>query len=291
MIEISLEVISKLEEMLHDHVGYAASKNAERILEDLQKQAELRGVTGTTIPLTIKVSVSAGDNGLRLTVDDVSWQVLQKVKDKDFYDVDWDPRQPNLPGLESEAAKPNPPVVEAKALPAHDDDDDADDVMKEFDMAAFLTTCQAGLNLMEACKHNVETIADANGITVLAPSPYGDSRVMHYAHGEWKLQVVPNVQETLEAADDGECIVFDVNGKLTTDTMEKLKKNGYGILDVTETDAVNSIYAYTNNGCWMLDDSFARNADGGLQMVNYLLHKVANDDCLLVDRVIFYGLK
>ena len=118
MIEITLEVIGKLEEMLHDHVGYAASKNAERILEDLRKQAELRGETGTTIPLTIKVSVRAGDDGLHLTVDDVSWQVLQKVKDTDFYDVDWDPRQSNLPGLEPEAAKPNPPVVEAKALPA-----------------------------------------------------------------------------------------------------------------------------------------------------------------------------
>ncbi len=286
MIEISLEVISKLEEMLHDHVGFAASKNAERILEDLQKQAELRGVTGTTIPLTIKVSVSAGDNGLRLTVDDVSWQVLQKVKDKDFYDVDWDPRQPNLPGLEPDAAKPEPPVVEAKALPAHEDDD-----LKEIDMAAFLTTCQVGLNLMETCKRNVEAIADANGITVLAPSPYGDSRVVHYAHGEWKMQVVPNVQETLEAADDGECIVFDADGKMTRSTMDKLKKNGYGVLSM-ETDGVSvRYYSYTDTGCWKEEDIFDHDADGCLLMVGDVCQRLAADDCLLMDRVCFYGLK
>lgn len=286
MIEISLEVISKLEEMLHDHVGYAASKNAERILEDLQKQAELRGVTGTTIPLTIKVSVSAGDNGLRLTVDDVSWQVLQKVKDTDFYDVDWDPHQPNLPGLEPDGAKPEPPVVEAKALPAHEDDD-----LKEIDMAAFLTTCQVGLNLMETCRRNVETIADANGITVLAPSPYGDSRVIRYAHGEWKLQVVPNVQETLEAADGGECIVFDVDGKMTRSTMDKLKKNGYGVLSM-ETDGVSvRYYSYTDTGCWKEEDIFDHDADGCLLMVGDVCQRLAADDCLLMDSVFFYGLK
>ena len=87
-----------------------------------------------------------------------------------------------------------------------------------------------GRALIDVCRHNIEAIADANCLTVLAPSPYGDSRVMRYAHGEWKLQVVPNVQETLEAADgDGECIVFDADGKMTRSTMDKLKKNGYGL--------------------------------------------------------------
>ena len=287
MIEITDEIITRFETLLHDNVGYAASRNADRILADLVKQAEITEKPSSEIPVAVKFHVVATAEGqLNLVLDDVSWKVLSRSKDDNFYTVGIDPKQPNLPGFDQPEPKPNPPVVEAKALPAHEDDD-----LKEIDMAAFLTTCQVGLNLMEACKRNVEAIADANCITVLAPSPYGDSRVIRYAHGEWKLQVVPNVQETLEAADDGECIVFDADGKMTRSTMDKLKKNGYGVLSM-ETDGVSvRYYSYTDTGCWKEEDIFDHDADGCLLMVGDVCQRLANDDCLLMDRVIFYGLK
>lgn len=294
MIEITLEAIDKLQTLLYEHAGYAASKNAERILDDLRKQAELRGVTATTIPLVIKMAVSAGDDGLHLSVKDVSWQVLQKVSDKDFGDVDWDPHQPNLPGFERDVTPPKPSVIEAKAWPPHDDDDDDqdDDDIKEIDMAAFLSTCHAGLGLMEACKRNIENIADACAITVLAPSPHDEYRVMTYGGGEgWNLRVVPDVREALDAADDGERIVFDADGVMTRGTMDKLKNNGYGILSVeTDGDSVR-FYSYTNDGCWQLSGSYVHDTDGCLLMVGELCKRLANDDCLLMNRVFYYNVK
>lgn len=287
MIEITDEIIAKFETLLHEHVGYAASRNTDRILADLVKQAEITEKPSSSIPVTIKFRVVATEEGqLNLVLGDVKWKVLSQSTDDDFYTTGIDPKQPNLPGFDQPEQSPKPPVVEVKAPPAHEDDD-----LKEIDMAAFLTTCQVGLNLMEACKRNIETIADANAITVLAPSPYGDSRVMRYAHGEWKLQVVPNVQEALEAADDGECIVFDVDGKMTRSTMDKLKKNGYGVLSM-ETDGVSvRYYSYTDTGCWKEEDIFDHDADGCLLMVGDVCQKLATDDGMLMDRVYFCGLK
>lgn len=296
MIEITLEAIDKLQTLLYEHAGYAASKNAERILDDLRKQAELRGVTATTIPLVIKMAVSAGDDGLHLSVKDVSWQVLQKVSDKDFGDVDWDPHQPNLPGFERDVTPPKPSVIEAKALPPHDDDDDNDDNddnddFKEIDMAAWLSTCHAGQNLIEVCKRNIENIADACAITVLAPIRDDGHHVMTYASGVWKTRVVPNVQEALSAADDGEHIVFDSDGMMTRCTMENLKNNGYGILSVDMGGGIVRFYSYTESGCWKTENTFDNSADGCLAMTNELCEMLANDNCLLMNCVCFCGLK
>lgn len=292
MIEITTAVVEKVQTLMHDNAGFIMSKNVERILDDLAKQAEILCCASATIPVTMKMTISVDDGGVHLTFDSVTWQKTMRATDKACYTVDYDPRQPNLPGFDQadqpEQPEKQQPVIDVKALPEHEDDD-TDDDFKEIDMKIFLTTCQAGLNLMDVCKHNIETIADANSITVLEPSPCGDSRVMSYTAGSWKMHVVPDVKEALEAADDGEHIVFNIDGRMTPSTMEQLKKNGYGILSV-ESDGNVRVLSFMPSGCWRVEAVMTNDQDGHRKLLDYLLEELTNDDCLLMDCVFFYGL-
>ena len=290
MLEITLEAIDKLQTLLYEHAGYAASKNAERILDDLRKQAELRGVTATTIPLSIKMAVSAGDDGLHLSVKDVSWQVLQKVSDKDFGDVDWDPHQPNLPGFERDVTPPKPSVIEAKALPAHDDDDD--NIKLNAEIESFMGG-DAGKKLMVVSRHNLEAFSDANLIPVLAECWDWNNRVMSYKNGRWEAKVVPNTQEALEAADDGHHLVFGADDEITKASQSLLKGFGVGIVSVEmgRTGEFVSVLTLLESGCWRTERDFSNDEDGLLELIRYLHEMLSDDDCLLIKQAVFYGMK
>ena len=277
MIDITLEAISKLEELMHDHVGYAAARNAERILYDLQKQAELRGVTGTTIPLSIKVSVHAGDDGLRLTIDDVSWQVLQKVKDKDFCDVNWDPRQPNLPGLDQAPADQPKPVIDVKALPEHKS------LFDRLFRGAYM-------EMADNCKRNLENASDA--LTMMIVMPGGnDHRCETYSGGVWGELEVPNTKDAIDGMDDGSYIVFGLDGLMTDTTRRKLVELGFSVDSIVFDDGEWQEWRTNNEGVFALRQKFLDTDFDRRQFAESLVGMTDVDDSLLMSQIEMYDLK
>lgn len=221
MIEITDEIITRFETLLHDNVGYAASRNADRILADLVKQAEITEKPSSEIPVAVKFRVVATAEGqLNLVLDDVSWKVLSRSKDDNFYTVGIDPKQPNLPGFDQPEPQPKP-VVDVKALPEHE--------------SHIKRLLQGYMKLADNCRRNLEKASNELGLPIIIPGD-NDHQVKRYSNYAWEVVSVPNVEESLDAMDNGMRIVFDSEGRMTDASMKALFEKGYSVFNVEHVE-------------------------------------------------------
>ena len=294
MIEITTAVVEKVQTLMHENAGFIMSKNVERILGDLAKQAEVFGVSMTSIPVTMKMTISVDDFGVHLTFDSVTWQKTMRASDKACYTVDYDPRQPNLPGFDQadqpEQPEKQQPVIDVKALPEHEDDGEASDSESEKDLSGLKELLDGEQFLKVACSTNLEGAADAQAMKIFAPLPSSDNRVAIYASGSWKTQIVPNVKSALEAADDGNNIVFGPDGQMTHQTMISLSTSGFGIAAVYRTLDGHLIRKESMDGVTFVErEELDDNENDRRYLLDELKSIMKNDDCLLMFQAEFYG--
>lgn len=289
MIEVTDEIITRFETILHDNVGYAASRNADRILADLVKQAEITEKPSSEIPVAVKFHVVATAEGqLNLVLDDVSWKVLSRSKDDNFYTVGIDPKQPNLPGFDQPEPKPKP-VVDVKALPEHEDDaNDAggfDDELSEL----FKECCPK--DLRKSILQNLQKAGDEMIMIVVMPT-LDDRHVVKYLDDVWSKELVPNEMKVLEQLDDGEHIVFGLDGELTKTTKAKLLKKGYGILSVGRLlDRRLVLMKAKNSSAFDVIFDVADDLDGRFNFFEKLAQMIKEDDALIMNEAEFYEYK
>lgn len=226
MIEITDEIIAKFETILHDHVGYAASRNTDRILADLVKQAEITERPSSSIPVTIKFRVVATEEGqLNLVLNDVKWKVLSQSTDDDFYTTGIDPKQPNLPGFDQADPQPKP-VVDVKALPEHAEDQDAGyDLIDHCGLSREDYSLLLDWNLHAAYKLFYSTMEDAKLYMTLDRNV--EVMLTPYT---WEVKPVPNIKEAMEAidADQNAVLVDDIGFSL--ESRDKLVRWGFGVM-------------------------------------------------------------
>ena len=108
--------MSKLEEALKDHVGYAASRNAANIMIALEKQLEAGGEN--EMPVSVHFRVKKEMDEVTLAIDDVSWKITKKVVDRDFYSIPVESAQLELPFEEAKKEKQLDLVLPVYAVPA-----------------------------------------------------------------------------------------------------------------------------------------------------------------------------
>lgn len=289
MIEVTPELIDRYAQLMSEHAGYAVSRNTERILQDLVKQAEITERSASSIPVTLKMTVIMTEEGeLKLALDDVSWKVMSRSKDDDFYTVPLDDKQMELPGLERNP--PPKPVVDVKALPEHKDDGEASDSESEKDLTGLKELLDGEQFLKVACSTNLEGAADAQAMKIFAPLPSSDNRVAIYASGSWKTQIVPNVKSALEAADDGNNIVFGPDGLMTHQTMISLSTSGFGIVAVYRTLDGHLLRKESMDGVTFVEhEDLDDNEKDRRYLLDELKTIMENDDCLLMFQAEFYG--
>lgn len=288
MIEITTAVVEKVQTLMHDNAGFIMSKNVERILDDLAKQAEILCCASATIPVTMKMTISVDDGGVHLTFDSVTWQKTMRATDKACYTVDYDPRQPNLPGFDQ--AEKQQPVIDVKALPEHEDDGAASDSESGKDLSGLKELLDGEQFLKVACSTNLEGAANAQAMKIFAPLPSSDNRVAIYASGSWKTQIVPNVKSALEAADDGNNIVFGPDGQMTHQTMISLSISGFGIVAVYRTLDGHLIRKESMDGVTFVEhEELDDNENDRRYLLDELKSIMESDDCLLMFQMEFYG--
>lgn len=293
MIEITTAVVEKVQTLMHENAGFIMSKNVERILDDLAKQAEVFGVSMTSIPVTMKMTISVDDFGVHLTFDSVTWQKTMRASDKACYTVDYDPRQPNLPGFDQadqpEQPEKQQPVIDVKALPEHEDDaNDAggfDDELSEL----FKDCCPKDLrkNILQ----NLQKAGDEMIMIVVMPT-LDDRHVVKYLDDVWSKELVPNEMKALEQLDDGEHIIFGLDGELTKTTKAKLLKKGYGILSVGRSlDGHLALMKAKDSGTFDVIFDVADDLDGRFNFFEKLAQMIKEDDALIMNEAEFYEYK
>lgn len=274
MIELTDDIIAKFETLLHDHVGYAASRNTDRILADLVKQAEITEKPSSSIPVTIKFRVVATEEGqLNLVLCDVKWKVLSQSTDDDFYTTGIDPKQPNLPGFDQPEQSPKP-VVDVKALPEH-----------ESPLRRLLRASNMGL--AANCKRNLETASDAMAMAIYAPGANGH-RCKNYVGGVWSEHEVPNASEFLEEKDDGDHIVFGMDGWMTPTSARSMQDRGFGIFKVVREDNAWELWQLNSDNAFEMKSSaiFSDNEDSMLRdFAEELVTMTYEDDALLPEQL------
>ena len=220
MIEVTPELIDRYAQLMSEHAGYAVSRNTERILQDLVKQAEITERSASSIPVTLKMTVIMTEEGeLKLALDDVSWKVMSRSKDDDFYTVPLDDKQMELPGLERNP--PPKPVVDVKALPEHE--------------SPVKRLLHGYLELAENCKRNLEKASDDLGFPIVIPGD-NDHKICRYSNDIWEDVSVPNVEKALEDMDNGMRIVFDLDGEMTSASLHALQDEGYSVFGVAHVE-------------------------------------------------------
>ena len=274
MIELTDDIIAKFETLLHDHVGYAASRNTDRILADLVKQAEITEKPSSSIPVTIKFRVVATEEGqLNLVLNDVKWKVLSQSTDDDFYTTGIDPKQPNLPGFDQPEQSPKP-VVDVKALPEH-----------ESPLRRLLRA--SNMELAANCKRNLETASDAMAMAIYAPGANGH-RCKNYVGGVWSEHEVPNASEFLEEKDDGDHIVFGMDGWMTPTSARSMQDRGFGIFKVVREDNAWELWQLNSDNAFEMKSSaiFSDNEDSMLRdFAEELVTMTDEDDALLPEQL------
>ena len=274
MIELTDDIIAKFETLLHDHVGYAASRNTDRILADLVKQAEITEKPSSSIPVTIKFRVVATEEGqLNLVLCDVKWKVLSQSTDDDFYTTGIDPKQPNLPGFDQPEQSPKP-VVDVKALPEH-----------ESPLRRLLRA--SNMELAANCKRNLETASDAMAMAIYAPGANGH-RCKNYVGGVWSEHEVPNASEFLEEKDDGDHIVFGMDGWMTPTSARSMQDRGFGIFKVVREDNAWELWQLNSDNAFEMKSSaiFSDNEDSMLRdFAEELVTMTYEDDALLPEQL------
>ena len=259
MIEITTAVVEKVQTLMHDNAGFIMAKNVERILDDLARQAEIFGAAKTSIPVTMKMTVEVDDCGVHLTFDSVTWQKTLRATDKACYTVDYDPRQPNLPGFDDRQEKP--PVIDVKALPAHE--------------SPIKTFLQGYMELADNCRRNLENASDATAMMIVAPSEK-DHKVLIYEGGVWSDREVPNVEEALAASDDGEHIVFTMDRVMSKESIDSLIGKGFSLFKIVYEEQPAE-WQY-----WMADD------EGVFEMVRGCADQDGQGRRSLAERLIDY---
>ena len=274
MIELTDDIIAKFETLLHDHVGYAASRNTDRILADLVKQAEITEKPSSSIPVTIKFRVVATEEGqLNLVLCDVKWKVLSQSTDDDFYTTGIDPKQPNLPGFDQPEQSPKP-VVDVKASPEH-----------ESPLRRLLRASNMGL--AANCKRNLETASDAMAMAIYAPGANGH-RCKNYVGGVWSEHEVPNASEFLEEKDDGDHIVFGMDGWMTPTSARSMQDRGFGIFKVVREDNAWELWQLNSDNAFEMKSSaiFSDNENSMLRdFAEELVTMTDEDDALLPEQL------
>lgn len=278
MIEITDEIITRFETLLHDHVGYAASRNTDRILADLVKQAEITEMPSSSIPVIIKFRVVATEEGqLNLVLSDVKWKVLSQSTDDDFYTTGIDPKQPNLPGFD-QPEQSQKPVVDVKALPEH-----------ESPLRRLLRA--SNMELAANCKRNLEKASDETNMMIVAPGA-NHHRCKTYSGGVWGELEVPDVYESLNAMNDGEHIVFELDGLMSSNSAQALHDKGFGIFKVEQEGNAWEIWGLNGDNVFEVKSAFdASDADEGLRKTaEELVNLTDEDDSLLAFQLELHDL-
>ena len=282
MIEITTAVVEKVQTLMHDNAGFIMAKNVERILDDLARQAEIFGATKTSIPVTMKMTVEVDDCGVHLTFDSVTWQKTLRATDKACYTVDYDPRQPNLPGFDDQQEKP--PVIDVKALPEHKDESEPK-LMDIMDRECFAKLKKANIEalrrLTEAAQKNV--YAYRSEVTVWMIERGGDPT--------W-LQV-PNSHDMLETmdADNDTMIVADLQG-FSESSLERIDGMGWGTMRIFRKKdgewQIHQWYPHISDedpDPWKIIRRVQKQETS--QMVEYLC-SILEDDCVVLGTAELY---
>ena len=269
MIEVTPELIDRYAQLMSEHAGYAVSRNTERILQDLVKQAEITERSASSIPVTLKMTVIMTEEGeLKLALDDVSWKVMSRSKDDDFYTVPLDDKQMELPGLERNP--PPKPVVDVKALPEHE--------------SPVKRLLYGRMYLADNFKHNLQKSSDTLGMMVAMPAS-NDRKVLTYDNYVWNEIDVPNVEESLKVMDDGEHIVFGIDGIMTDETRRRLVYEGYAIMSVRMSeDGKWEQWKTGTTGVFELKQTFIDTDNDRRQFAESLVGQTEIDECLLASQ-------
>ena len=177
-----------------------------------------------------------------------------------------------------------------KDLPEHEDDGEASDSESEKDLTGLKELLDGEQFLKVACSANLEGAADAQAMKIFAPLPSSDNRVAIYASGSWKTQIVPNVKSALEAADDGNNIVFGPDGLMTHQTMISMSTSGFGIVAVYRTFDGHLLRKESMDGVTFVEhEDLDDNEKDRRYLLDELKTIMENDDCLLMFQAEFYG--
>ncbi len=288
MIEFTPEIIDIFSQKVQDHVGYAMSRNTGQILMDLKTQADLLGVSKTSIGFNVVGCVSADDDGLHLTIDRVKWRITRERSDKDFYTVDVDPRQPDLPGFEREAT-PQKPVVDVKALPEHaDDQNDEYDLILHDGLPREDYSYMLDWNLHAAYKLFYSTMEDMKLYMTL-----GRSVEIMLDPYTWEEKLVPNIKEAMQAidADQNAVLVEDIG--LSAESRDKLVRWGYGVMilkwfPVLQKWQIDE-WKGSSEGKWSKKIEFP--VEEKDKMMDWIKSVLADDDVVFHQREFFKELK
>ena len=269
MIEVTPELIDRYAELMSNHAGYAVSRNTERILLDLVKQAEITERSASSIPVTLNKMIH-----------------LHGQIDRWYAHVRFTSTVTGTGGFVTAKDYGNRRHSGWLHLnnPANSDSESEKDPsgLKELlDGEQFLKT---------ACSTNLEGAANAQAMKIFAPLPSRENRVAIYASGSWKTQIVPNVKSVLEAVDDGNNIVVGPDGLMTHQTMISLSTSGFGIVAVYRTLDGHLLRKESMDGVTFVEhEDLDDNEKDRRYLLDELKKIMENDDCILMFQAEFYG--
>lgn len=102
-IDIHKAQAKAIEEKMRSMAGYAAAKNAERIYESLIRQREVVGEKQNELTVNIRMTIEDYGLSTKVGVKDVVWSTTIKHKDDEFWSVEVNPSQLELPLDDGEA--------------------------------------------------------------------------------------------------------------------------------------------------------------------------------------------